>query len=411
MSVHFVVACDGGRLNTLAGAGGVLDVTVEPSFDARYFEIPDGLGGSLHMVSPTPAGDALVVSSANVGQILIIPKKGDGFDFAAYDVINTFATVAAPTTGTDATTPMFDFLDDDTIVTQYDRKIVRVNIRTKKIDVLADIGAFAPDRAQILHQVSASSRFVVADEVLGGGFFALDRATNEVFFMGDGSTGGHHHVYEDTRGHTIVVRPSFNFQSEVANVKVSSNTLSIYDLDERTVRTFSYAVEQPNHSPVDMFVEDGILYACFAIPGTVQKIDLATGRVLARFSARPSMFTRLVSSLFDALGWMVDFGTFRNGYDRGRFDAFQFANALKLGLSGGTRAGFFALGHEPGSNVLYAAHRGLNRVYCLDKETLALRWKKKLPRRSGRTAMTSALYWAFSYMRGLGVHHGSIVRI
>jgi hypothetical protein len=46
------------------------------------------------------------------------------------------------------------------------------------------------------------------------------------------------------------------------------------------------------------------------------------------------------------------------------------AHSFKMGALGGTRAGFFAMGFPRDSDEFYVCHRGLNRLYYLDKQSL-----------------------------------------
>ena len=139
MPTFLYAACDGGGLNTLAGAGGIVEVMLEPEFRTRYFEFPDGMGGSTHMVVATPDKRALVASCGNIGQIFVIPRGGESYDFEIYRVIDGFNSLGVPKAGTDAQTAMFDFMDNEHIVTQYNRSLVKVNIETGLIEVIADL--------------------------------------------------------------------------------------------------------------------------------------------------------------------------------------------------------------------------------------------------------------------------------
>ncbi len=412
MPLLMYVACDGGGLNTLAGAGGLLEIEIAPRRSMRYFELPDGMGGSMHMVLPTPDGRALVASSANIGQLFVIPRHGDRYEPAAFRRIAGFNVLGPPRLGSDAQTAMFDFLDDEHVVCQYDRKLVSVHLETGELEVLVDVGEQFADRADFLHQVTVTDRWIVVDEVVEGGIFVWDRFARELSFLGDGFPGGHHVVYTDEDGHTIVLRPSFGFQRKDAHLKIDDNAMSLYDLDTGEVETRIYSWEVENHHPIDLHVEDGYLYACFAIPGSVCKIELETGRIVARFTDRPGLLTRYASMVLDGLYYLLDYGTVRNRHDTGGITLPLFAHAVVLGRSAGTRAGFFSMSTREGADELYVCHRGLNTIYSLGKQHLDLRWSAPLPSREAhsRTRMKGFLYNRFPYFsRCLGVHHGTLV--
>ena len=412
MATLMYAACDGGGLNTLAGAGGIVEIEVEPELRMRYFEFPDGLGGSTHMVAPTPDKRALVASSANIGQVFVMPRKGDRYDLDSYRLINSFNTLGPPKLGTDAQTAMFDFLDNEHVACQYNRKLLRLNIETGEFTVLADIGEKFPDHADILHQVSVTERFIVVDEVVKGGIFVFDRRTGALDFMGDGFSGGHHLIHYDEAGDTIAIRPAFGFQSLDAHLKVDDNAMSFYNLDKKTVRTRCYSWEIPNHHPTDIHLESGFLYISFAVPGSVAKIDVNSGRIVRRFDARPGLFTRYSSMALDSFYYLLDYGTMRNRHDTAEITIPLFVHAVALGRAAGTRAGFFAMGTLPGLDVLYVCHRGLNRIFCLRKSDLGLVWQRPLPSRKvyANSPMKGFLYRAFPYFnRCLGVHHGTLV--
>ena len=412
MALLMYAACDGGGLNTLAGAGGIVEIDLSNGRKTRYFEFPDGIGGSMHMVLPTPDKRALIASSANIGQLFVLPRQGDRYDFAAFRCINTFNTLGPPTLGTDAQTAMFDFLDNEHVVCQYNRKLLQVHIDTGAMEVLVDIAAHYPHRADILHQISVSGRWVVVDEVVKGGLFVWDRETRELTFLGDGFSGGHHVIYQNALGHTVVLRPAFGFQSEDAHLKIEDNAMSFYNLDTGEVATRCYSWEIENHHPTDMHVEDGYLYASFAVPGSVAKIEVASGKILARFTARPWIGTRYLSMVLDGVTYAIDYGTMRNRYDTAKFTVPLFAHALFLGRAAGTRAGFFAMGFRPQDDVLYICHRGLNRLYCLSKTDLSKRWSMPLPSRKtySRSRVKGFFYNHYPYFnRCLGVHHGTLV--
>jgi hypothetical protein len=412
MALLMYAACDGGGLNTLAGAGGIVEIDITNDRATRYFEFPDGTGGSVHMVLPTPDRQALVASSANIGQLFVIPRQGDRYDFGSFRRIETFNTLGPPVLGTDAQTAMFDFLDNEHVVCQYNRKLVRVNLTTGALDELVDIGARYPDRADILHQVSVRGPWVIVDEVVKGGIFVWHRTTNELRFLGDGFSGGHHTIFENELGQTIVLRPAFGFQSQDAHLKIEDNSMSFYNLDTGEVRTRCYSWEIENHHPTDIHVEDGFLYASFAVPGSVAKIELETGRIVARYTARPWIGTRYLSMLLDGITYAIDYGTMRNRHDTAKFTLPLFAHAFFLGRAAGTRAGFFAMGIRRGSDELYVCHRGLNRLFCLDKTSLEKRWSIALPSRKkhSRSRIKGFFYNHYTYFgRCLGVHHGTLV--
>jgi len=353
-----------------------------------------------------------VASSANIGQTFVMPRLGDRFDLQSYRVINTFNTLGPPERGTDAQTAMFDFLDNQHIVCQYNRKLLSVHLDTKNIEVLADIGRLFPERADILHQVSVTERFIVVDEVVKGGIFVFDRQSGDVSFLGDGFSGGHHLVYQDEAGDTLVVRPAFGFQGVDAHLKIDDNAMSFYNLTKRTVSTRCYSWEIPNHHPTDTHLDGGFLYLSFAVPGSVAKIELSTGRVVARYKARPDVFTRYVSMALDGFYYLLDYGTMRNRYERTSLTLFLAAHAWGMGRVSGTRAGFFAMAVDVARDLLYVCHRGLNRVFCLRKSDLTHVWDKPLPSRKNHStsSMKGFLYNAFPYFnRCLGVHHGSLV--
>ncbi len=412
MALLMYAACDGGGLNTLAGAGGIVEIDLQSRGSMRYFEFPHGMGGSTHMVLATPDKRALIASSANIGQILVIPRKEAGYDFGSFRRIATFNSLGAPILGTDAQTAMFDFLDNEHIVCQYNRKLVSVNLETGALDVLVDIAEQFPERANFLHQISVTERWVVVDEVVKGGIFVWDRHSGELEFHGDGFPGGHHLVYTNEDGHTIVLRPSFGFQSQHVHLKVDDNSMSFYNLDTGHVETRCYSWEVENHHPIDLRVEDGYLYVSFAIPGSVCKIELASGRVAARFSARPFVLTRYLSMLLDGIYYAIDYGTMRNRHDTSELTFPVFAHAFLLGRTAGTRAGFFTMEVRKESDDIYACHRGLNTLYCLSKEGLQLKWSTPLPSRKGnsQSQIKGLLYNHFPYFaRCLGVHHGTVV--
>lgn len=412
MALLMYAACDGGGLNTLAGAGGILEIEIEPRRQMRYFEFPSGLGGSTHMVAATPDKRALIASSANIGQIFVIPRSGDRYDLPSFRTIDTFNSLGTPRLGTDAQTAMFDFLDNEHIACQYNRKLLRVNIETGKLEVLADFAERLPERADLLHQVSVTDRWIVVDEVVKGGIFIYDRQSGEVDFMGDGFPGGHHVIHRNDAGETIVIRPAFGFQSLDAHLKIDDNSLSFYNLDKKTASTRCYSWEIPNHDPTDIHIEDGFLYVSFAIPGSVAKIEMATGAVAARHNARPWIFTRYWSMLMDSLYYLLDYGTMRNRHDTAEFTLPLFAHAFALGRAAGTRGGYFAMGTKPGIEELYVCHRGLNRVFCLRKSDLRVLWSRRLPSRRSyaKSPMKGFFYNRYRYFnRCLGVHHGTLV--
>jgi hypothetical protein len=412
MAKIMYAACDGGGLNTLAGAGGVLEIQIEPSVQMRYFEFPDGLGGSVHMVAPTPDKQLLVASSANVGQIFVMPRVGDRFEPQSYRVINTFNTLGPPELGTDAQTAMFDFLDNRHIACQYNRKLVKLDLDSGAIEVLADIGRLFPTKADILHQVTVTERFIVVDEVVKGGIFVFDRQNSDVSFLGDGFSGGHHLVYTDESGDTLVVRPAFGFQAVDAHLKIDDNAMSFYNLTKKTVATRCYSWEIANHHPTDIHLHEGFLYLSFAIPGSVAKVELSTGRIVARYYARPDCFTRYASMVLDGFYYLLDYATMRNRYERTNLTPFLLAHSWAMGRVSGTRAGFFAMTMDVSRDLLYVCHRGLNRVYCLRKSDLSHVWDEPLPSRKNysRSPMKGVFYNAFPYFnRCLGVHHGSLV--
>lgn len=412
MPTYLYAACDGGMLNTLSGGGGVVEIMLEPEYRTRYFEFPDGMGGSTHLVIPTPDRSALVASSANIGQIFVIPRRGDSYDFSAYRVINGFNELGPPELGTDAQTAMFDFLDNEHIVCQYNRKLVKVNIATGALEVIVDVKEKMPKRADILHQISVTDDYIVADEVVRGGIFVYDRRDGELFFMGDGFSGGHHLIFKDEEGDTIAMRPAFGFQSVDAHLKIDDNSMTFYNLNKRTARTRCYSWEIPNHFPTDMRLEGNHLYLSFAVPGSVCKMDLSTGRIVKRFVARPGAFTRYLSMGLDALYYQLEYGTMRNRHDNTRTTVNQLSHAFAMGRAAGTRAGFFAMGTDDDRDELYVCHRGLNSVFCLGKENLDLRWVRPLPSRNLDSPMVGLLYRKFPYFRRcLGVHHGTFVRL
>lgn len=412
MALLMYAACDGGGLNTLAGGGGIVEIDISSDARMRYFEFPDGMGGSTHMVLPKPDKQALIASSANVGQIFIIPRKGDRYDFQSFRRIATFNSLGPPKLGTDSQTAMFDFLDNEHIVCQYNRQLVSVNLESGELEVLVDIAKQFPERADILHQISVTQRWIIVDEVVKGGIFVWDRQSKELNFVGDGFSGGHHLIYENDDGHTIVLRPAFGFQSKDAHLKIDDNSMSFYNLDTGEVETRCYSWEVENHHPTDIHIEDGYLYASFAVPGSVCKIELATGRIVGRYTARPLLLTRYLSMLLDGIYYAIDYGTMRNRHDTAEFTFPLFAHAFFLGRAAGTRAGFIAMGIREESDEFYVCHRGLNRVYCLTKDGMSLRWSKPLPSRkeNSRTRIKGALYNHFPYFnRCLGVHHGTLV--
>ena len=152
-------------------------------------------------------------------------------------------------------------------------------------------------------------------------------------------------------------------------------------MDTGEVETRIYSWEVENHHPIDLHVEDGYLYACFAIPGSVCKIDLETGRIVARFTARPGWFTRYASMALDIPYLLIDYGTMRNRHDTAEITLPLISHAFFLGRTAGTRAGFFAMGAREESDEIYICHRGLNTIYCLRKHDLGLRWSEPLPSR------------------------------
>ena len=85
-----------------------------------------------------------------------------------------------------------------------------------------------------------------------------------------------------------MLRPSFGFQSKDAHLKIDDNSMSFYNLDTGEVETRCYSWEVENHHPIDISVDDGYLYLSFAMPGSVCKMELSSGRIAARFAARPS---------------------------------------------------------------------------------------------------------------------------
>jgi hypothetical protein len=116
--------------------------------------------------------------------------------------------------------------------------------------------------------------------------------------------------------------------------------------------------------------------------------------------------------LLDSWYYMLDYGTMRNRYDTAEFTLPLFAHAFAMGRAAGTRAGFFAMGFRTGADEIYVCHRGLNRVYCLSKSDLALRWTHPLPSRKqySQTLIKGFFYNRFRYFnRCLGVHHGTLV--
>ena len=254
--------------------------------------------------------------------------------------------------------------------------------------------------------------YIVANEVVAGGIYVFDRRNEDLFTVGDGFSGGHHLTYKDDNGDTIVLRPSFGFSSTDAHLKVDDNTITLYNLGKRTARTFYYSWEQPNHFPTDMYKEGKYLYMSYAVPGSVCKIDLDNGRVVARFAARPGIITRYLSMMLDGFYSFLDYGTMRNRYDASVSHINQVAHSFEMGRLSGTRGGFFAMGVDQSSSLLHVCHRGLNRSFCLEKETLRLRWSRPLPSRKLRSQMVGPVYKAFPYFRRcLGVHHGTLVHL
>jgi hypothetical protein len=409
MPLFFYVACDGGHLNTLAGGGGILEIMLKPEFRTRYYEFPDGMGGSTHMVLPTPDKRALVASCANIGQVFVIPRGKGSFDFEDYRLINNFNSVGTPEVGHDSQSAMFDFLDNEHIIVHYNRKLIKVNIETAALEVLADIAQVGHQAAGVVHQISVTDKYILTNN---GALFVYNRATKNVFTMGDGFLGGHFLVVEDENKDTIVIRPSFNINKLDGHLKFDDNTMTFYNVDKRTVKTFYYSWEEPNHLPTEMAKEDGFLYINYAIPGSVSKIDLRTGRSIARFSRRPWIGTRYASMLLDLLGFLLDYGTFQNRVENTRTTINQLAHSYKMGALAGTRAGFFAMGFTPEADEFYVCHRGLNTVYCLEKATLQERWSRRLPGRTINSPVMSAIYRNFPYFRNcLGLHHGDLVEI
>ena len=338
MAKLFYVACDGGGLNTLAGAGGILEIEIEPKPTMRYHEFRDGMGGSVHMVAPSPDMTRLVASSANIGQLFVMPRKGDRFDLQSPRIINEFNSLGAPRSGTDAQTAMFSFFDSRYIACQYNRKLVRVDLETGKMEVLADLARELPDRVDIIHQISVTGDWVVMNEVVKGGIFVFNMKTGALDFMGDGFTGGHHLIYQDAAGDTIVIRPAFGFQAVDAHLKVDDNAMSFYNLTKGTVATRYYSWEIPNHHPTDIHLEDGFLYMSFAVPGSVAKLELATGHIVARYEARPGLLTRYPSMALDGFYSLLDYGTMRNRFESTQLTPFLISQAFELGRASGTRA-------------------------------------------------------------------------
>jgi hypothetical protein len=409
MALYMYAACDGGHLNTLAGGGGILEIMLKPQFRTRYYEFPDGMGGSTHMVLATPDKRALVASCGNTGQVFVIPRANVGFDFDHYKIINNFNTLGIPEVGHDSQSAMFDFLDNEHIVVHYNRRLVKVNIDTAELTVMADIRQVGNQRAGVIHQISVTEKYIITND---GALFILDRRTNDLFTMGDGFLGGHFLYFEDENQNTIVIRPSFNINTQDGHLKLDDNTLTLYNLEERSAKTFYYSWEQPNHLPTEMAKEGKFLYINYAIPGSVSKIDLESGRSLARFSRRPWIGTRYMSMVLDGLNYLLDYGTLQNRADHGRTTINQFAHSFKIGALAGTRAGFFAMGFQEGKDEFYVCHRGLNRIYCLDKATLRERWSRPLPSRQLTSEVMGWLYRNFPYFhRCLGVHHGDLVEL
>ena len=409
MAVFFYVACDGGQMNTLSGGGGILEIQLRPSFSSRYFAFPNCLGGSTHMVMATPQQDALVASSANVGQILVIPRRGDTFAFEDYRAINTFASIGPPRVGHDSQTAMFDFLDNTHIVAHYNRKLLSVDLQSGQLEELCDIHRVGDVGAGVIHQIAVTKNFIITNN---GALFALDRRTNDLFAMSDGFLAGHFLAYEDETGDTIVIRPSFNISGIDGHLKVDDNTISFFNLNKRTVRTLCYGWERPDHFPTEVVKEGDVLYMNYAVPGSVCKVDARTGRVTARMMRRPSMFVRYSSMMLDMLNYLLDYGTLKNREEHARINISHLAHAFKIGAMAGTRAGFFAMGFEEGSDEFYVCHRGLNTVYCLGKDDLSVRWQRRLPGQRLNPETHSLAYRWFPYFRRcLGMHHGCLVYI
>jgi hypothetical protein len=444
MPKYFYVACDGGLQNTIAGAGGILEIRLDKGYHARYHEFPDGMGASPHFLKQSPNRKYLVMSCGNSGQIYVfgLTGKGDAYDIEnPIKVLNHFNTLCMPEHGPDGTTDFFDFWgegpsdeDSDHIVTHYNRLLIKVNIHTGKLSVLHDLaqhagkegraaGTAVPRNApRFLHQVTVKGDYIVVDDALGECIFVLRKASPDradlLYCSGDGYTGGHHCLYEDAEGRLKVARPSFNFQTYGAILQLQDNTLSVYTLSEdpakREVKTFSYAYHMPNHAPVDLFVEGRYLYGAYGIPGSVLKFDLETGRIVASYLPdRPWWGRRIRRMLSDYVSWHLNHGTSLKQFDRTTLDLKQHMHAVAIGMSGGSRAGFFALAPDPEENVVYACHRGNNRLYCLDKETLAKKWEKDLPRarRDFSLFHTFVFRWSGYLAKGLGTHHGKIVSV
>ncbi len=441
MRKYLYVACDGGMLNTLGGSGGILQIPLNGNGEKPYYhEFPYGMGGSPHFVKQSPNKRHLVLSCSNTAQIYVFPLKADhsGYDLENPRIINNFSNLGMTSGGPESTTDFFDFWgDNDTpgdgnhIVTHFNLRLIKVNLLTGEMKVLHNFSYFGPNEwngtsekrlkpepPKYLHQVTTKGDYIIVDDALAKCIFVFKKTgidTVELLYQaGDGYRSGHHCEYIDPLGRLTIARPSFNFMSFGNAFKIQDNVLSLYTLGESkplNIKTFHYALFIANHAPVDTFVDYPYFYGAYGVPGSVMKINLHTGAIEKQTRIElPPFWKRWLYFLADYRSWQISHGTGMKGFDRPQMDIHQHYLASFIATEAGTRGGFFTLAPDPVERIIYACHRGLNRMYVLDKDTLKVLDKRQLPLRSpSRELFSKFLYRRSKYLsRGLGTHHGKV---
>ena len=493
MSKHILIACDGGALNTLTGSGGLYRLTIdddpemkhEDRLQENYIGSAYNKNASAHSVEVSPNKTWIVWGFANNSQLLItrysdiiqdVDSSGfvddmklrfDGFylDFYDGDYISE--------EGADRATAMLEFYDDDSFITQYNKVLYRIFIRESKgkIETHKKVYCDLPkyfNKVNFVHQISVTEKFVVADDALSGRIYVVPKDdVKNPFELGDGYTSGHHtkvklayetvyagdkalENYKDAYKEDAIIRPSFNFYKNGA-VKLSANSLSVYFLESRKLKSIVYEMDVPLHSPVDIFYENNYVFIASVIPGSIMKINLSTGDIENSIQVRPNILTRFLGIFFDFTNNSRDFGAFNYNKEETPFDIHRLIQSVEIALMSGTRGGFFSLVNEEKSSsdrpncgkendkqnykhngFCYAAHRGLNRIYKIRKHDLSIvrrykflcfgkiwphdikpkkRFLKLIYKPMNLSLLIKWLYDKFGYVsQGLGVHHGTLVK-
>jgi len=427
--------------NTLAGSGGILRIPLNGTGEEPHFhEFPYGMGGSPHFVKQSPNKRHLVLSCANTPQIYVFPLKADnsGYDLDNPRIINNFCNLGMPKGGPESTTDFFDFwgegdspIDGDHIVTHFNLRLVKVNLLTGEMKIIHNFSYFGPNEwngtsekrakpepPKFLHQVTTKGEYIIVDDALAKCIFVFKKTgidTVELLYQaGDGYCSGHHCEYIDPLGRLVIARPSFNFMSFGHSFKIQDNVLSLYTLGDTKpldIKTYHYAHFLANHAPVDTFVDYPYFYGAFGVPGSVIKINLVTGVMEKQVDVKlPPFWKRLFYFRADYRSWQLSHGTGMKGFDHSPMNNHQHYLAFAIAKEAGTRGGFFTLAPDPDGKVLYACHRGYNRLYILDKITLEVLDKIELPLRPvSRELFTKYMYRKSKYLsRGLGTHHGKV---